>query len=91
MNVSLWVFYLPDGLFYLLSPQLSRTHHGFSVSFASVLWALLSPETNEGQAEGSCGSDTSLLPCVAMLASGGAGLRVKGQQEDFLCLRQLGV
>lgn len=48
-------------------------------------------QDKRGPGRRDCVSDTSLPPCVAMLASGGAGLWVKGQQDDSLCLRQLGV
>lgn len=72
MNVSLWVFFfnLSRRLILLTKPSITQNSPW-------ILGSLLSPETNEGQAEGTV-SDTSLPPCVAMLASGGAGLWVKG-------------
>lgn len=91
MNVSLWVFLSPRWLILLIKPSIIQNSPWILSFLRLCSMGSAFTRDNKGQAEGSCGSDTSLLPCVAMLASGGSGLGVKGQQEDFLCLRQLGV
>lgn len=90
MNVSLWVFFLsPRWLILLTKPSIIQNSPWILLRLCPMVSAFTRDKRGPGRRELWFRHLSAPMGCYVSFR--GAGLGVKGQQEDFLCLRQLGV